>query len=373
MSDRTLTGMAGSTWPRRVRLVTGSILFLYVLGHLLNLALGLWSLEVMDVARPYFMAPWQNPVGLVLLYGSLLVHVLFGLEVLYHRRTLRMPMFDATQLLMALALPPLMVLHLLGTRGGFTVVGLETGYDLVLTFYWKWVPINGLRQVGVVLVAWIHGCMGLYYWLRLRSAWPRWSGWVYPFALIVPVAALLGFVEAGKEVLALAADPEWSAGISERAAVMSQPEAAGLLAFQGKFMLGYFALLAAVLFARAIRLHRSTGEGFVVVRHVDGPTVEVRAGLSMLEMSRAAHVPHASLCGGRGRCGTCRVRVVDGARHLPAPSTLELETLARIDAGEGVRLACQCIPERGPLTLERLVEPDAVAEELHVHGGVEPS
>ena len=82
---------------RRIRLVTGLVLFGYVIMHLLNLSLGLLSLEAMDAARPYILAPWQNPLGLLALYGSVMSHVVLGLESLYRRRTLRMTGFDALQ------------------------------------------------------------------------------------------------------------------------------------------------------------------------------------------------------------------------------------------------------------------------------------
>jgi adenylate cyclase len=71
--------------------------------------------------------------------------------------------------------------------------------------------------------------------------------------------------------------------------------------------------------------------------------VSTLPGRSILEPLRIAGVPHASVCGGRGRCTTCRVRV--GADHLSEPSELERGALARIDAPPGVRLACQARPE----------------------------
>jgi len=66
--------------------------------------------------------------------------------------------------------------------------------------------------------------------------------------------------------------------------------------------------------------------------------------MSVPEASRAAGVPHASVCGGRGRCSTCRVRLGDGAEHLPPPAPDEARVLARIGAGDDVRLACQLRP-----------------------------
>ena len=74
--------------------------------------------------------------------------------------------------------------------------------------------------------------------------------------------------------------------------------------------------------------------------------VQVPAGFSVLEASRLHGIPHLSLCGGRARCSTCRVRVEGPAaiacRPWTRPSAL---TLARIGAGAGyaARLPAEAI------------------------------
>jgi adenylate cyclase len=72
----------------------------------------------------------------------------------------------------------------------------------------------------------------------------------------------------------------------------------------------------------------------------------VPAGFTILEASRLAAIPHASICGGRGRCSTCRVRVIRGAEALPAATVDELRVLGRVGAPAHVRLACQVRPRR---------------------------
>jgi adenylate cyclase len=74
--------------------------------------------------------------------------------------------------------------------------------------------------------------------------------------------------------------------------------------------------------------------------------VTVPAGFTVLEASRAAGIPHASVCGGRGRCSTCRVRIAPGLEHLPPPHESEQRVLARVGAAPDVRLACQTRPTR---------------------------
>jgi adenylate cyclase len=88
----------------------------------------------------------------------------------------------------------------------------------------------------------------------------------------------------------------------------------------------------------------------------------VPSGFSVLEASRWAGIPHASVCGGRGRCSTCRVRVRDGGEQLAEPNPIEQATLARINAGSDIRLACQIRPS-ADLAIEPLV-PTSVADLL---------
>ena len=289
-----------TTLIRRLRLVTGLVLLVYVTAHLTNLALGLGSLELMDAARPVFMAPWQNPIGLLLLYGSLLLHMSLGLVALYARRTLRMSPFDAMQLVMALVLPPLLVIHVLGTRVVFQMVDFDSSYPWLMVLYWKWQPWTGLRQVLVVVVAWVHGCMGFYYWAHLQRWWGRLSGLAYPLALLVPVLALLGFVEGGKEALALAEDETWMNSLLARAAAIDEATVAAIYHFQSVFLVSYAAAVAAVLVLRAWRVRTGPSDFRLQVSYLNGPTLETfrcRMGLA------AAGYPASGTRAVRRRCG----------------------------------------------------------------------
>ncbi|WP_424540322.1 2Fe-2S iron-sulfur cluster-binding protein, partial [Sinorhizobium medicae] len=84
--------------------------------------------------------------------------------------------------------------------------------------------------------------------------------------------------------------------------------------------------------------------GRIRIRYPDGRVAAVSLGFSVLEASRAAGIPHVSVCGGRGRCSTCRVRITQGLENQPAPEAAELATLTRIGAPENIRLACQFRP-----------------------------
>jgi len=68
----------------------------------------------------------------------------------------------------------------------------------------------------------------------------------------------------------------------------------------------------------------------------EGKTVEVREGATLLDAARAAGVFVASICGGDGICGRCRVRVLSGVVDAE-PTVL----LSREEIRDGFVLACQ--------------------------------
>ncbi|PYM74691.1 MAG: hypothetical protein DME10_05980 [Candidatus Rokuibacteriota bacterium] len=111
--------------------------------------------------------------------------------------------------------------------------------------------------------------------------------------------------------------------------------------------LGYstWALLLLTLLARGVRGYLSPRQATVRIFYPDGRSVAVPVGSTVLEASRSSGIPHASVCGGRGRCSTCRIRV-SGDPALPPPSPQELRVLQRVGAPPNVRLACQLRPSR---------------------------
>jgi adenylate cyclase len=65
----------------------------------------------------------------------------------------------------------------------------------------------------------------------------------------------------------------------------------------------------------------------------------------VLEASLRHNVPHASVCGGRARCSTCRIRIIGDHGALPEPSQREAFVLTRVGTSDpSIRLACQLRP-----------------------------
>ena len=100
----------------------------------------------------------------------------------------------------------------------------------------------------------------------------------------------------------------------------------------------------------------------VTIAYTAGPTVSVPQGPTLLEISRMQRVPHASVCGGRARCSTCRVRIERGSFALPSPTFPESVTLGSIGAPPNVRLACQIRPEHY-LVVTRTLKSDSAGPE----------
>ena len=295
---------------RRLRLVSGLVLFAYVTTHFLNTALGLVSLDAMEAGRYWFVGFWRTSIGTVLLYGSLLTHIALAFWALYERRTLRMPLWEAAQLALGLCIPPLLMGHVFGTRISWELLGVEDRYSRLTLLLWATTPELGRKQILTLLVAWTHAMIGLHANVKLRPWYPRAAPWLLAFVLLVPVLAVLGFVSGGREAAALARDPAVRAELLWHGrAPLTAADTARLGKIRHITLTTYSTLLGAVLVARAVRGAVERRRGRIRVVYPTNRRVSVPVGLSVLEVSRLAGIQHASVCGGRGRCSTCRVRI----------------------------------------------------------------
>lgn len=358
---------SGRAWIRPLRLWGGLILLTYLLTHFSNHALGLISLDAMAAGRVWFLALWRNPLGTAALYGALLSHWLLGLWLLYRRRTLRMPAWEATQIVLGLAVPPLLTAHVVATRLAYTMFGTDDPYPRVLLSLWLLNPRAGFLQSMLLLIAWMHGCIGLHFWLRLRPWYRRSFPVLLSGFVLVPVLGWLGFAEAGRHVAALASQP----GFAQRVMAATGPPPpsgrAQLQEIEAMLFRATWILLAATLLARGTREYVSRKRHLIRVGYPEGRTAVVPLGWTVLEASRATGIPHAAVCGGRSRCSTCRIRVAGDPALLPSPSPQELRVLQRVGAPPNVRLACQLRPARD-LEVTPLLEAAVGAGAAHAMG-----
>ena len=213
---------------RQVRLGCGLVLFCYLLSHYINHALGNISLDAMEYGLWFHITFWQSWIGTLLLYPSLAIHGTLGLWALYRRRYFRWKIAEVTQLALGLSIPALLCTHLIGERLGVTLYGLQRGYAQAIYALWIARPDLGAMQTAVVVVAWIHGCIGIYFWLRLRRFFPKIAPVLLAVAVLLPVLALLGFYQQAKTVERLALEPAWSADIQSPARIGTADERANL-------------------------------------------------------------------------------------------------------------------------------------------------
>jgi adenylate cyclase len=332
------------SWIRPVRLGCGLLMLAYLLTHFSNHALGLVSLQAMEAGRLWFLVLWRNPVGETALLGALLAHWWLGLWLIYRRRTLRMPAWEALQIIFGLTVPPLLAYHLVGTRAANAIYGSEDLYARIILGLWVQNPTTGFLQLVLLTTAWSHGCIGLHYWLRFRP----WYGRVFPilltFFVLMPVLASLGIAEAVREVSALSRQPDFVTRLMAQTRAPSAAQGATLAQLRATLVALPFALLAVTLVARIVREQLSRRGSKIRIHYPGGRQVAVPVGWTVLEASRSARIPHLSVCGGRGRCSTCRIRVAGDLALQPPASQQELDVLQRIGAARNVRLACQLRP-----------------------------
>lgn len=329
---------------RSVRLATGLTLFAYLLSHYTDHALGLVSYDTMEAALDLHILFWRSPVGIVLLYGAAITHFCLGLNALYQRRHFRRPTAELAQLTLGLCVPLLVMTHLARVRLTPVLFGHDVYYGLALYTDFQREPVQEWVQFALLLVAWTHGCIGLFFWLRLKRFFPVAAPFLLAAAVLLPALAMLGLIEGARAVVAMSADPRWLQ--SNVLANANAPEQKALLgAIQFGALIGYFAIIGLVLGARLLRSLRERGRGLVTLAYPDR-RIRVPKGLSILEASLRNKIPHSSVCGGRARCTTCRVRVLGETDGLPPPSDEEAAALKRVGvaADPSIRLACQLRP-----------------------------
>ena len=335
---------------RTARLVTGLTLLAFAASHFSSHAMGLFRLPTMDaVGRNILLSPWQSWVGRGALFGSLVVHAGLGLRALYRRRHLRIPAKEAWQLGLGLCIPLLILPHAVNVRLGAGLYGLDDSYYRILYQYWMAAAprVGLLRQLTLLSFVWVHGCLGVHFWLRFRPFYRRARPYLLAFAALLPFLAVLGLWNAGWDVAMTAAlQPGFAAEHGPPAPGTPKAMALAALAelWQG-LQFAYAALLAIIL---GLRLSRNLRERKRLLRitYPSGRVVQVPRGFSVLEASRWARIPHASICGGRARCSTCRIRVLGRLDDLLPCTPAERETLERVKAPPAVRLACQLRPSR---------------------------
>lgn len=281
---------------QRLRLASGLILFGFATTHFLNHALGLVSLEVMHQAQELRTAVTRSFPGTLILAGALATHISLALYKVAKRTTWRMPVWEATQIGLGLAIPFLLFPHIINTRFAHVFFGVNDTYLYELKRLW---PDNAPLQSLLLLIVWTHGCMGLHYWLRLSEGYRQIAPWLLGAAVAVPLLALAGFMVGGRATGDIMSDPAAFFALKERSHWPSDTDGATLATWRDLARIAFGALLAAIAGTHVLRyLSRLIRRDVPGITYAGGPTIALTPGLTLLEASRTAGIRHASLCGG---------------------------------------------------------------------------
>ena len=317
------------------------------------------------------MYPWRTLIGTAVLFLALLIHYLNALWSIYVRRYLHFSRWEGCQLGLGLCIPLLLMLHVSSTRVAESLLGVSSHYSSVLIVQWQLSPWLGALQAAAVLTVWTHACIGVHFWLRTKVWYARWRAFLLALALVLPTGALSGYVTAGNQVLRAATNSDYASLSLKRSNLTEQKrEQIGAIARTG--LVTYLALTFLPFAGRGVRgwLHRRRRPALVTCS--SGRIIPMVLGATVLEALRENGIPHASVCGGRARCTTCRILVTKGLDTLPEPSGLEARALGRIGATPGIRLACQIRPTAN-ISIMPLLAADASAADGMARGGIEGS
>ncbi len=346
-----------SKLEHKLRLYSGLFIAFFLVLHLLNAALGIISLAAMDALSKILFAIWSMPIFGVLLYSALIVHVGLMFVTLIQRSSLRMPAWNMLQFATALVMPLLLIGHIAATRGTYEILDIHNHYTSVVSSLWSQ-PVGIAKQYALMGVAWMHMSVGIHYWLRHKRGYTRWIPVLYPLCLVIPLLASLGFLVAGLESQQLTADSPVLQKV-QQAIVNADLDSVNFLIYIETSLLWIFALLLiAVLIFRSLRAYwERSRDGYLIFHTPTGKQLPGRGHQTILDTLREAGIQHASVCGGRGRCTTCRVKITACQSSLPEPGELEMLALQRIGAEPGVRLACQLRPQQN-ISITPLLHPD---------------
>ncbi|MDE1936247.1 MAG: adenylate/guanylate cyclase domain-containing protein, partial [Bradyrhizobium sp.] len=179
-----------SVSARQVRMICGLILFAYLISHFLNHALGNISLEALAWGLHYHLLFWHFPPVAIVLYGALLIHGGLGIWALYERRQFHWKAIEPLQLVLGLSIPLLAAAHVISTRLGHALFALGRYYPQVLHGYWASASQRIWLTLSVLIIAWIHGSIGLYFWFRMKTFFRRAAPLLLAGAVLVPTLAL---------------------------------------------------------------------------------------------------------------------------------------------------------------------------------------
>lgn len=356
----------------KLKLWSGMFLMFYCITHYMNHSIGIFGLNAVDYARDIFLFFWRNTFMNFFLPGVAVIHIYLSLS-----RIIRMASYrgfrrhEWFQLIAGILTVPALALHVTGTKIAHIFYGIDdtyTYFSIGITDYIDIIIFNLL-----MLLVWLHGYIGVKYWIKLNSKYMKYLGKIGTLFFILPILAFVGLISIFRESnLKQLIDPKFK----EKLIISSNPESADLDQLTENafiyFVVPYLLLIVVLFTGRFFFFKIKRRNNSIQIRYPEGSVSKIFPGMSILEASLDAGIPHAHVCGGRGRCSTCRIRIDQGLNNLEPPKQNEKRVLKRIGAPENIRLACQTFPKID-LNVSPLLAPETnfketTTDQKFIHG-----
>lgn len=363
-----MTALWRGSRATQIRVITGLILFVYVLLHFINIGLFAVSENVADRFQDIRNWVIRSTLGTLIVYGALLGHAVLALGKVAVSRRLQLSWVDVTQVGFGIAIPLMLATHIVFTRASASQFATNDSIAYLAGLIWG--TADGWQQAILMIITWIHGCIGMHMWLRVTPVWQQNLPVFAAVGALIPAFALAGYATAGRHATAqLSGDEDTRLDFWDDTNWPGPSEFDTLISQSDMLMYAVVASLALAVAAYGVR-QALRPKKKLKITYVDGPTITCAAGPTLLEISQEAGVPHTSLCGGRGRCTTCRVMIEYGADDIDPPLDAEQKALRAVGAPDGVRLACQIRP-KSATSVYRMFQPDGREKRGHASQGKE--
>ena len=348
----------------KLKLWTGMFLMFYCVTHHMNHSLGIFGLTVVDYAREYFLLFWRNPVISFFLLFTLVIHIIFSLL-----RVIKMASFKGFQshewfqLITGILTVPLLAIHITTTGIAHRFYGVEDTYT-----FWTSPGLDYFEIFFfnfIMLFIWLHGYIGIKFWMKVNSNYQKYLRQADIFFLIIPLLSIVGQISIFRESdLKGFFDTEYK----EKILKYSNPENIDLNVLLENtiiyFVLPYLLSIMVLFGYRFYYFKIKRRNNSIKVSYPDGGVSNIFPGMNILDASLQAGIPHAHVCGGRGRCSTCRIKIDQDLTQLEPPRQNERRILRSIGAPENIRLACQAYP-KSDLNVSPLLSADANFQESY--------
>ena len=365
-----------STIIRKIRILSGMILFAYVIMHLSNHSLNIFSIELADNVREnYFAVIWQHPIGLVLLYSSLFAHLILGFSSVLTRKSFKMSFKDWVQIIFPILALLFLAQHIAASFIITKVFGGSETYSLLFAAIssseTSQMIMDAIFYSLMIIFIWTHGVIGLDAYLKQQAVHHgKYSFYIsYPSIFkfiywIVPTGAVFGWIFGLREMSFIAQIKSYEIATTVPMYFQSifmkhiPMEAFPVVMAIEPIVRKYYPLFVLfVVVVCVLNVVRARFFGRIIVSYPGGESVSVPKGTSVLEASRIGKIPHQSICGGRGRCTTCRIKVLSHEGEIPKPNFHEIKAIERVGLDDNVRLACQLKPANS-ITVLPLLNPE---------------